>query len=430
MGKRSACDRCRTQKLGCMRVHGHPTDACLRCVRSQVECVTSSSRRPGRPTKAAAVASTTTTMTTEGLSSSSPPPQRHDSCYYAPAVLDVDDTLDFAALDLPCEIPSSFWGLTDALANHSSTAAGDEYCFLDSAIGDDRSPSTTNLELAPSSADHAGPLRKHRMQLAHVHQSLYEQLLCLQSSSHCDLTEVLRVTCVQHHHMKSSSESPRTCSSDSTGAGPATTICACPSPSPSSNPRATVTTIAAEFVDILSVLMSPALVGSGASSQPNNPHLSTPDLLLILACYILLIHIYDGIFAQLLDQATTDSSALDTALQSAPVLSLGGIAVPPARHLPAHPLLVLFNRQIRPIEALLGLPDSLRVSDAKQAGGGPQPGRGTGQDHRGGGLFSGAGGQTLCMGLVQVEIEQAVGGTCGLGVFVALREKRARVLVL
>ncbi|CAG8895701.1 unnamed protein product [Penicillium egyptiacum] len=387
VGKQSACDRCRTQKIGCMRVNGDPTDACLRCVRSQVECVTSSSRKPGRPTKAAAAAS----MRSAGGS-----PQRNDYAPLGALDMDVGDTFDFDALDMPYEIPSSFWGSRD-IAN----LYPDDY-FPDSGIGDDCSPNTPALELSPS--DNAGPLHKYRMQLAYVHQTLYKQLFHLQSS-HCDLAEVLRVTYV-HHHMKSF-ESPTSRSR-----------------SPS-NPLATVATIAAEFVDTLSALVPPALDphdNPHHSSHPN-PHLSSPDLLIILSSYILLIHIYDYILAQLLAQVTTNPAALDTALQSAPVLSLGGLAVPPARHLPAHLLLVLFNNQILPIQAFLGLPDSLRVSDVKEVGGR----FGQGQT---GGLFSGAGGQALCMALVQVEIEQAVGGTGGLGIIAALREKRARVLEL
>ncbi|KAJ5421061.1 hypothetical protein N7465_003580 [Penicillium sp. CMV-2018d] len=97
VSKCSASDRCRTQKLGCMRVDGHPNDACLRCVRSQVECVTSSSRRPGRPTKAAAAAS---------MSSAGGSPRHNNYAPLGPLDLDldldleVDDTFDFAALDV------------------------------------------------------------------------------------------------------------------------------------------------------------------------------------------------------------------------------------------------------------------------------------------------------------------------------------------
>lgn len=400
VSKRSACDRCRTQKLGCMRVDGHPTDACLRCVRSQVECVTSSSRRPGRPTKAAAAAS----MSSTGGS------PRHNN--YAPlgpldvdVDVDVDDTFDFAALDMPYEIPSSLWGSTDI-----TNLYPDDY-FPDSGIGGDFSPSTPALEFSPS-ADNAGPMRKYRMQLAHVHRTLYKQLFRLQSS-HWDLTKVLSVAYV--HHIQSS----ESCTSRASSATPSC---------PSSNPLEIVAIIAAEFVDILSALVSPDLDPHDHCSSHPNPHLSSPDLLLILSCYLLLIHIYDYILAQLLAQVTNNPAALDTALQSAPVLSLGGLPVPPARHLPAYLLLVLFNNQIMPIQALLGLPDSLRVSDVEEVCGTPMGGR-FGQGQRGG-LFSGAGGQALCMALVQVEIEQAVGRTGGLGVISALKEKRARVLEL
>lgn len=81
-----------------------------------------------------------------------------------------------------------------------------------------------------------------------------------------------------------------------------------------------------------------------------------------------------------------------------------------------------------PIQALLGLPDSLRVSNFEEMCGTPMGGR-FGQGRRGG-LFSEAGGQALCMALVQAEIEQAVGRRGGLGVISALKEKRVRVLEL
>lgn len=366
VGKRSAYDHYRTQKLDYMHVNRHPTNACLRYVRSQVECVTSSSRRPGRPAKARAAASMSSSS-----SSAEASPQRNDN--YAPLGLDVDDTFDFTTLGMPYEIASGFGGLyPDA-----------DDCVPDLGLGDGRSPSMPALELPPSADD-----TKSCMQLAHVYQTLYEQLFRLQSSN-WDLVEVLRVTCV-HHHMKSSTST-------------------CPSHSPS-NPLATVATSAAEFMDILSSLVPPAV------DPHDHSHLSIPDLLVILSCYILLINIYDHILAQLLSRVTTNPAVLDTALQSTPVLSLGGLAVPPAGHLPAHLVLVLLNNQVLPIEACLGLLDTLRVSDVKET---PM-----------GGLFSGAGGQALCMALVQVEIEQAVGGTGGLGLIVALREKRARVLEL
>ena len=93
-----------------------------------------------------------------------------------------------------------------------------------------------------------GPLGKARTYLAHVHQTLYKQLVRLQSD-HCDLAEVLRVTCVHHHHHHhmESRESP---------SGRGSLSC---SSLASTTPLATVATIAAEFVDILSALMPPAL---------------------------------------------------------------------------------------------------------------------------------------------------------------------------
>lgn len=297
-----------------MRVDGHPTDACLRCVRSQVECVTSSSRRPSRPTKATTAAS---------MSSAGGSPRHNNYASFGPLDLDLDldahDKFDFATMDVPYEIPSSLWGSTDI-----TNLYPDDY-FPDSGIGGDFSPSIPALEFSPS-ADNAGPMRKYRMQLAHIHRTLYKQLFRLQSS-HWDLTKVLSVAYV--HHIQSS----ESCTSRASSATPSC---------PSSNPLEIFATIAAEFMDILSALVPPDLDPHGHCLSHPNPHLSSPDLLL-LSWYLLLIYIYDYILAQLLAQVTNNLAALDTALQSAPVLSLGGLPVPPARHLPAYLLLVLFN---------------------------------------------------------------------------------------
>lgn len=48
--KRSACDRCRDQKLRCRREDGRAT-SCVRCLRADVPCVTSNSKPIGRPVR-------------------------------------------------------------------------------------------------------------------------------------------------------------------------------------------------------------------------------------------------------------------------------------------------------------------------------------------------------------------------------------------
>lgn len=67
--RRTACDRCRTQKLKCLRDDGQPK--CIRCTRLNVACEVGRPGRPGRPRKpdlAAAAAAAASTFS----SSSSP----------------------------------------------------------------------------------------------------------------------------------------------------------------------------------------------------------------------------------------------------------------------------------------------------------------------------------------------------------------------
>ncbi|KAF7514540.1 hypothetical protein G7054_g15226 [Neopestalotiopsis clavispora] len=48
--KCSACDRCRSQKLRCLRHEGQGVESpCLRCLQSGLECATGTRRPPGRP---------------------------------------------------------------------------------------------------------------------------------------------------------------------------------------------------------------------------------------------------------------------------------------------------------------------------------------------------------------------------------------------
>ncbi|RDW68923.1 Zn(II)2Cys6 transcription factor domain-containing protein [Aspergillus mulundensis] len=398
-GKRSACDRCRTQKLGCMRVPGHPGDACLRCVRSQAECVTSSSRRPGRPVRAAAASSP----------AALPSPD-------VEADVDVDvDNFPIAALDIPYNIPYD-------LPYDSSLVFLPDYLPDGLAYSGDRSP-TPILDHHSPLLDHRStpstpsPPHKHHQRFLRLHQTLSHELALVQSTQ-CDLAEVFRVTCVHpdippRSGLKTAPE-PHT---DTTHR--ASTSTSASLSSPKSNPLATVTTHAAEFLSLLHTLHPLDTTAATTTTTP-----TTPDLLTALSCYILLVSIYDALLAQFLAAAATHAAAPDTA---APVLALGGLPVPLAPTLPANLLISLLNSQLQPIETCLGLPEVLRVCE----GGRSPPGVGPGHNA---GLFGRPGGQALCMALVQVEGERAGGhigvGSGVMGVVAALREKRRRALGL
>ncbi|ETS81357.1 hypothetical protein PFICI_06359 [Pestalotiopsis fici W106-1] len=49
--KRQACERCRSQKLKCIRNEGIPNQPCFRCTDARVDCITNTQRRIGRPAK-------------------------------------------------------------------------------------------------------------------------------------------------------------------------------------------------------------------------------------------------------------------------------------------------------------------------------------------------------------------------------------------
>lgn len=425
-GKRSACDRCRTQKLGCMRINGHPNDACMRCVRSQAECATTSSRRPGRPVRpvrpARSAAMPSPTATHPALEVTGP--MEVDVRMDMELNVNMEETLDFAALDLPltffapADAASFFW--------HGQNAESIAFNDVDYGLGDDRSPCMPILDHRRSASISSLP-QKHHQLLFHIHQKLSNLLLLVQTTQF-DLAEVLRVTCV---HPGISPNPLKTISEPPTNHHNSTSTITSPSPSPTPpssssssspyNPLAAITTHSAEFLDLLRSIHS-----SVDPAQTNSP--PTADLLTVLSCYILLLSIYDCILAEFLAQSTTKPAFLDNALQSAPALALGGLVVPLAPTLPAYLLLSLLNNQVLPIEMCLGLPEVFRTCEGSRGAPGAEPGQGDVQKT---GLFGGPGGQALCMSLVQVEMERGVRPKGGaLGIVAALREKRQRVLAL
>ncbi|KAK5046059.1 hypothetical protein LTR84_008516 [Exophiala bonariae] len=65
--QRSACDHCRGQKVRCLRNKQLDSEICVRCLRIGVECITSKSRRLGRP-RGPKAAERKPTSTTKGTS--------------------------------------------------------------------------------------------------------------------------------------------------------------------------------------------------------------------------------------------------------------------------------------------------------------------------------------------------------------------------
>lgn len=94
--KRSACDRCRSQKQRCLRDrYGGNSVSCTRCVRADVICVTGSAKPVGRPPRASTSTSTSTTHIPHIHSSSTPTPTTPDPVQSQPSFGEADLLLDF-----------------------------------------------------------------------------------------------------------------------------------------------------------------------------------------------------------------------------------------------------------------------------------------------------------------------------------------------
>ena len=327
--KRSACDRCRTQKLRCLRVEWHPADACLRCVRSGSECITTSTKRPGRPPRNPANnasrqptipsprTSPSTTVTNSSSSEPVPVEMQLDP---------VDDWFNLGPLDSHYDMSSTYWALSDLseLESHSGPA-----CSTDSthatAFGVCSPPAAStavhnatlntqiidptlnpgHLELSPDALDrgHDGSFQLsqpgstqacgHGIWLSTLYRDLSKQLFTLRSES-WDIADVVQLTCGYDGF-------------------PVTRDLHSPAHEPS-NPLAIVTKRSADFANLLQSLQPTGTDTSPSSPHhttiamsisppptPTHPRLTIADLLTTLSCHMLLLSIYDTILSHFLD---------------------------------------------------------------------------------------------------------------------------------
>lgn len=422
-GKRAACDRCRTQKLRCLRVQGHPTDSCIRCVRSQMECVNSSSKRPGRPrnsTNASKKQPDLPPVTTSCTDSSAPL-----------SVVDiqalegnVDDWFNLGLLETDYDqICSAPWSSVDSgFPMHDGGTANTLSTLSTPPDGTSTSASLNGLMTDTSLSDHFQSLQSEQgdnglaqpfcgqplaanvdlsLSLSVLQRDLSKQLFALKSTP-LDLNKIARLTCLHD----GSSDSSNTSQADL-----------------ENNPLAQIATTLTDFANFLRSIQA-STANDANTTAPNgsplssvHPQLSMADLLTILSCHMLTVSIYDSIFLHFTDQALHNPVAVSEIMQSAPKLLLGGVEIPSRLETLNHFLHCLVKSQLGPIEALLGLPDEFCVSLQRD---------GTGRDRQPG-IFSGQNGQLLCATLIKMETEKASEGRDGLGVVESLKQNMRRV---
>lgn len=417
--RRTACDRCRRQKLRCLRIDGHPTFSCIRCVRSQVECMTSSSKRPGRPTK---------NVMNVPWELADPIPDGYGDVSASVDTTDFDDWFNSGSLDASYETssaccPSVDWGeihspmhgggsaftmsslssptngslnstLLDGL---TETTPSDRYSSLQSEQG--HLVALQALENQPSTQNYDGGFR-----LSILYRELSKQLFILKSMP-WDMKEVMRLTCIHDGHGNLAKAFQANFES---------------------NPLAGIAKWSAEFTEILETFQT-AISSQYGNTTANTDMLSSVrlclsvnDILGIVSCHMLVVSIYDSIFYHFIDQCIHNPGAVKIVMQSAPKLFLGGVAITPWPDMPSHVLCYLVKSQLRPIELLLGIPDEFCVTLQ----------RGPINKDREEGLLGGHSSQSFFAALMQVETDQVAGGMYGKGVIESLREKMRRVQIL
>ena len=441
LGKRAACDRCRNQKLRCVRVQTNsPDPACIRCVRSQLECISSSSKRPGRPRNStnaqraeqqkqqeqqqqqrSSIEPMTSSAgdTTSSLDSVDIPPLGNVEDWFINSVLDnEDDIMTWDSVDSGFQMDDAGTAHTISTSSLSTPPEGsalnnlitdpslsEQFMELhtDGPPGDDHYNDMFHLfgqTHNPNQHNHVAnvaPNFDHGLHFSLLQRDLSKQLFAL-TSMPWDITKVMRLTCGTHDGWTDQ-------------------------PDDQNNPLARIATSSSEFAKLLCSVQTPQTPELNGSGKPKpsplssiNPRLSTADLLTILSCHMLTVSIYDTIFGHFSDQAAQNPSLVNMVVQSAPKLYLGGIAVPPRIDILGHILCSLVGSHLRPIEMLLGLPDQFCVSTSNSAD----------EGNKQNGLFGGESGQTLFSALMKVEAERSE-DRGGLGVIESLKDRIGRI---
>ncbi|KAK2627246.1 hypothetical protein QTJ16_003212 [Diplocarpon rosae] len=251
--------------------------------------------------------------------------------------------------------------------------------------------------------DDPSPPLDHEFHVSVLYRDLSKLLVMLESKP-WDMAEVMQVTCVHDACGDYGQSFPLDFHS---------------------NPLRLIAKSSEEFAQLLRAVQDPLVNELNDSLADANlysserPCLIVSDLLGTLACHMLIVSIYDSIFQHFIDQYLHDPGVFHMAMQCAPQLFLGGIAVPSEPNMLGNLLLRLVESQLRPIEVLLGLPDEFCVALKRNPA----------TNDRDIGIFSGQARRSLFAALVHVEMDNGSQGTRG-GVINALKDKKRRIQVL
>ncbi|KAI1852781.1 hypothetical protein JX266_002322 [Neoarthrinium moseri] len=359
--KRSACDRCRAQKLRCHRDEDQSPDTCLRCLKSQVKCFTSKARPTGRPP------SRQPTRVEQNDNNS-----LHTATSESGAdmnMVDYDMSLD-TFLD-SIGMQHTDFGTSNELLDSASPPHSTPSIVPPPALGDP-GPSQHPYQYSIPKMDPTthGRVEDAGCLLSKLHYELSEQLYYIRSVP-WDVKSALLLT---FSHKSNTEETEIS----------------------EPHPLVQVSKASTELENLLTGLRLPASTDHTSptfSYSPSfSPRISTTQLLTALSCYIQIVSIYDIIFSKVLDYLTKNSRASTPFQAPAPKMYLGGLPIPLYQTLPGSLLVHLTEHQLQPIEQLMGLPEHYRVSSKSN------------ESSNGGdmGLFRGQHSQPLLVAVIQL----------------------------
>ncbi|SPJ73549.1 uncharacterized protein FTOL_03279 [Fusarium torulosum] len=361
--RRSACERCRNQKLKCIREHESSTDSCLRCSQTQEECIVSLRKTPGRPPGRGNSSSrrsptnntptqTPTPTPTLVLDDSDPISATRNGSFTSSSEDALESLLDMN-IDWGDMNMFSSAGPLDGTGNGSGNGNERIPEFLSSLFNYsettrvDPPPPCTSWS-ASASGDSAAPtgLFPYQIpnqncdpgiQLSGLQQNLSKHLIQLRSLS-WDITCVLKLESASYSFQSAEPWNR------------------------AFNPLVATFDIISEFEHVLATLRS-------ATNRRERPEVSTHPRemnmsysLTAISCYLQLVCIYDNIFSYVLDQASSNPAVKSFILDSTPGIYLSGFVIPSPKNVLGRSFVQLMQLKISPIETALGLPDDCRIS--------------------------------------------------------------------
>ncbi|EKJ72302.1 hypothetical protein FPSE_07531 [Fusarium pseudograminearum CS3096] len=354
--RRSACERCRGQKLKCIREPENRTDSCLRCTQAREECVVNLRKTPGRPS-----GRTNSSSRRSPPNNTTPPTQTP-----TPAPTLVLDDSDSISAPRNGSFASSSEDALEGLLD-MNIDWGDMNMFLLNGNGTDQVPEipsslfsyaeSTRVEPPPpcaswsASGDFAAPtglfpcqIRNEvcdpGIQLSGLQQSLSKHLVQLQSFS-WDITSVLKLE------------------SASFGFQTPESLC---ETSRSFNPLVGTFEIISDFEHVLELLKN-AVKRRERQEVPTLPkEMLICYSLTAISCYLQLVCVYNNLFSYVLDQASSNPAVRTFILDSTPGISLSGFVIPSPKNIVGRSFAQLMQHKIGSVEAALGLPDDWRIS--------------------------------------------------------------------